>query len=73
MSKRRNKRSIRFKNDQQSKSLTIGVTPVTDTTETTHITSQSNDEDFLDNTERMMNKKRKHVENFYNGSKNVSG
>lgn len=72
MAKRRNRRLTKSKNDQQSKSSTKNITPVTDTAEAAYVATQSPDRDFLDNVEKTMKKKRKCVEKFYNGSVNAS-
>jgi hypothetical protein len=38
-----------------------------------NLINETNDDDFLDNTSSIMDKRKKHLNDFYNSSKHVSG
>jgi hypothetical protein len=42
-------------------------------TDVTNTRSQSNDEEFFDNTQMTMKKRKKHLENFYDRTKEIPG
>ncbi|CAF4007366.1 unnamed protein product [Rotaria sp. Silwood1] len=73
MPKRKKNKSNGSKKAPPSNSSSTNVEHNTNTYDITNVSVHSNDEDFLDNIEETMNKRRKHVKNFYNDSANVPG
>lgn len=73
MAKTRSKKSNGPKNPQSSHSSSTAAQSTTNATNAKTMVLRSANEDFLDNIKETINKKRKHVKNFFSDSRHASG